>query len=87
VTLQLHVANSAGCCGLADLLTAQRLARRSGGDVLLAAPTASVHSLPSLRSMDEALGRQSRVDAAVAYSNLSRAAGTSANSSPARGDG
>ena len=82
VTLQLHVANSAGCCGLADLLTAQRLARRSGGDVLLAAPVASVRRLLSLTSTAELLGVHATVDAAVASIGRDRPAAV-----PAYADG
>jgi anti-anti-sigma regulatory factor len=90
MTLQLHVANSAGCCGLADLLAAQRLARRSGGDVLLAAPTARVRQLLSLSRMDEEFGIQASVHGGALQNRrviASRAAGASAHHLPACGDG
>ncbi len=66
VIVELSALDFMDCGALRALLKVQRLARRSGGDVLLAAPKASVRRLLSLTSTDAAIGVHATVDAAVA---------------------
>jgi anti-sigma B factor antagonist len=54
------------CGALGALLRAQALARRGGGDVVLAAPQPPVRRLLALTGNDEAFRVQSSVQAAVA---------------------
>jgi anti-sigma B factor antagonist len=54
------------CFSLGVLLKAQRLARRGGGDVVLAAPRQPIRRLLTLTGMDEVLWVEASVDAAVA---------------------
>jgi anti-sigma B factor antagonist len=64
------------CGALSAVLRVQRLARQSGGDVLLAAPAANVRRLLSLTSMDRVFGVHASVDAAVASIARGQQAGT-----------
>jgi anti-sigma B factor antagonist len=66
VIVELSALDFMDCGALRALLEVQRLARRSGGDVLLAAPAASVRRLLSLTSMGEVFGVHATVDTAVA---------------------
>ena len=54
------------CSSLGALLRAQGLARRGGGDVVLAAPQPLVRRLLALTGQDEVFRVQASVDAAVA---------------------
>ena len=54
------------CSSLGALLRAQGLARRGGGDVVLAAPQPPVRRLLALTGQDEVFRVQASVDAAVA---------------------
>jgi anti-anti-sigma factor len=54
------------CCSLRALLRVQGLARRSGGDVALAAPQPQLRRLLALTRMDEVFRVQASVAAAVA---------------------
>lgn len=54
------------CSSLGALLRAQGLARRGGGDVVLAAPQPQVRRLLALTGQDEVFRVQASVDAAVA---------------------
>jgi anti-sigma B factor antagonist len=66
VIVELSAAEFMDCGALGALLRVQRLARQSGGDVLLAAPAAIVLRLLSLTGMDEVFGVHASADAAVA---------------------
>ncbi len=54
------------CCSLGVLLKVQGLARRGGGDVVLAAPQPQLRRLLSLTGLDDAFCVQASVAAAVA---------------------
>ena len=54
------------CCSLRVLLRVQELARRGGGDVVLAAPQPQLRRLLALIGMDDAFCVQASVAAAVA---------------------
>ena len=82
VIMELSALEFMDCGALGALLTVQSLARRSGGDVLLAAPVASVRRLLSLTSTAELLGVHATVDAAVASIGRDRPAAV-----PAYADG
>jgi anti-sigma B factor antagonist len=66
VIVELSALGFMDCGALGALLRVLRLARQSGGDVLLAAPVAIVLRLLSLTGMDEVFGVHASVDAAVA---------------------
>ena len=77
VIVELSAVEFMDCGALGALLRVQRLARRGGGDVLLAAPAAIVLRLLSLTGMDEVLGVHASADAAVAGIAGSPVAGAS----------
>jgi len=84
VIVELSALEFMDCGALGALRRAQRLARQSGGDVVLvAAPAASVLRLLSLTGMDEVLGVHASVDAAVASIAGSPEAGASRRAEPA----
>jgi anti-anti-sigma factor len=66
VIVELSAVEFMDCGALGALLRVQRLARQSGGDVLLAAPAAIVRRLLSLTGMDAVFGVHASTDAAVA---------------------
>lgn len=83
VIVQLSALEFMDCGALGALRRVQMLARQSGGDVVLAAPAASVLRLLSLTGMDEVLGVNASIDAAVASIAASPKAGTCRRPEPA----
>jgi anti-sigma B factor antagonist len=83
VIVELSALEFMDCGALGALRRVQRLARQSGGDVVLAAPAASALRLLSLTGMDEVLGVHASVDAAVARIAASPQAGASRRAEPA----
>ncbi len=77
VIVELSAVEFMDCGALGALLRVQRLARQSGGDVLLAAPAAIVLRLLSLTGMDEVFDVHASADAAVASIAGSPVAGAS----------
>jgi anti-sigma B factor antagonist len=77
VIMELSAVEFMDCAALGALRTVQRLARQSGGDVLLAAPAAFVLRLLSLTGMDEVFGVHASADAAGASIAGSPVAGPS----------
>jgi anti-sigma B factor antagonist len=77
VIVELSAVEFMDCGALGALLRVQKLARQSGGDVLLAAPVAIVLRLLSLTGMNEVFGVHASADAAVAGIAGSRVAGAS----------
>lgn len=75
VIVELSALEFVDCGALGALLRVQRLARQSGGDVLLAAPAANVLRLLSITGMDEVFGVHASVAAAVAKAAGSPEAG------------
>jgi anti-sigma B factor antagonist len=65
VIVALSAVEFIDCGALGALLRVQRLARQSGGDVLLAAPVPIVLRPLSLTGMDEVFGVHASADAAV----------------------
>ncbi len=78
VIVELSALEFMDCGALGALLRVQQLARRSGGDVLLAAPAAGVRRLLSLTIMGEMFSVHATVDAAVATIGQSRESGSGA---------
>jgi anti-anti-sigma regulatory factor len=66
VIVELSAVEFMDCGALGALPRVQRLARQSGGDVLLAAPVAIVLRLLSLTGMDEVFDVHASVDPGVA---------------------
>ena len=66
VIVELSALEFMDCAALGALRRVQRLARQSGGDVLLAAPVAIVLRLLSLTGMNEVFGIHASADAAGA---------------------
>lgn len=64
--LDMSAVDFLDCAALGALLGVQRLARRSGGDVVLAAPQPHVRRLLALTGKDEVFWVQGSVAAAVA---------------------
>jgi anti-anti-sigma factor len=77
VIVELSAVEFMDCGALGALLRVQRLARRGGGDVLLAAPAAIVLRLLSLTGMDEVFGVHASAVAAVSGIAGSPVAGAS----------
>jgi anti-anti-sigma factor len=86
VIMDLSALEFMDCGALGALLTVQSLARRSGGDVLLAAPAAAVRRLLSVTTMGELFSVHATVDAAVA-SVAARDSGAWPAAVPAYADG
>jgi anti-sigma B factor antagonist len=77
VIVELSALEFMDCGALGALRRIQRLARQSGGDVLLAGPVAIVLRLLSLIGMDEVFGVHASADAAAASIAGSPVAGAS----------
>lgn len=83
VIVELSALEFMDCGALGVLLRVRRLARQSGGDVLLAAPAANVLRLLSLTGMNEVFGVHASADAAVSSIAGSPVAGASRRAEPA----
>jgi anti-sigma B factor antagonist len=77
VIVELSAVEFMDCGALGALLRVQRLARQSGGDVLLATPVPMMLRVLSLTGVDAVFGVHASADAAVTSIAGSRVAGAS----------